>query len=216
MPRRCGSLIACLFLLFLAPALAQEPRPAPGQFDYYVLSLTWSPQYCADNGGDRDQRQCGAQRHYAFVLHGLWPQDERGLPQSCAAGGTLPRSLVDRMLDVMPSPSLVRHEWATHGTCSGLAAEPYFAAARRAFESVRIPDRFRAPVREVYVSPRTVGTEFVDANPSLPPAGIAVLCSGRYLREVRICLDRHLRSRPCGRDIRSRCRGHEVIVRPLR
>jgi ribonuclease T2 len=207
-------LIACLLLA--APALAGEQRGDAGRFEYYVLSLSWSPQYCADNGGDRDRRQCGAHRRYAFVLHGLWPQDDRGILQACAPGGTLPQSLVDGMLDVMPSPSLVRHEWAAHGTCSGMSAAAYFAAARRAFESVAIPERFRAPLREVYVDPRTIAGDFVRANPALPPAGIAVLCGGRYLREVRVCLDRALHPRPCARNIRSRCRADEVIVRPVR
>ena len=212
--------LGCLTLLVLAlavPAYARDERPeVAGQFDYYVLSLSWSPQYCADAPGDRDRRQCGSGRRYAFVLHGLWPQNERGFPQSCAEGGTLPRALVDDMLDVMPSPSLVRHEWATHGTCSGQTASAYFAAARRAFRSIAIPDRFRAPVREVYVDPRTIVGDFFRDNPALPPAGIAVLCSGRYLKEVRVCLDRSLHPRTCGREIRSRCRGDEVIVRPVR
>jgi len=213
-------LLGCLTLLVLAlavPAFARDERPeVAGRFDYYVLSLSWSPQYCADAPGARDRRQCGSGRRYAFVLHGLWPQNERGFPQSSAEGGTLPRALVDDMLDIMPSPSLVRHEWATHGTYSGLTAEAYFAAARRAFRSITIPDRFRAPVRQVYVDPRTIVGDFLRDNPALPPAGIAVLCSGRFLKEVRVCLDRSLHPRTCGRGIRSRCRGDEVIVRPVR
>ena len=214
---RLRSTIAIVFLL-LAPgrlSAAGEPRSLPG-FDYYVLSLSWSPQYCADSRGNRDQRQCGGHRPYAFVLHGLWPQNERGFPSSCAPPGSLPRAVVDGMLDVMPSPSLVRHEWEAHGTCTGLSPEAFFSKARQAFASVAIPDRFRAPVREVYVDPHDIVGDFLRANPALPPAGIAVLCSGRYLREVRICLDRSLHPRPCGRDVRSGCRGEEVIVRPLR
>lgn len=204
-----------LGLLLAGPAVAREPRGVPGRFDYYVLSLSWSPQYCADSDG-RDARQCATGRRYAFVLHGLWPQYERGFPQACASGGQLSRDLVDGMLDVMPSPSLVRHEWDVHGTCSGLAAGAYFATARRAYASVAIPDRFRAPVREVYADPRRIEQDFVTANPGLAPEAIAVLCSGRYLQEVRICLDRALRPRPCGGDVRDRCRRDEVIVRPVR
>ena len=211
---RLGLLVLCLLLT--GPTVARETRGGvPGEFDYYVLSLSWSPQYCADAGG-RDQRQCATGRRYAFVLHGLWPQYERGFPRACAPAGTLPRGLVDGLLDVMPSPSLVRHEWDTHGTCSGLAADAYFATARRAFDSVVIPDRFRQPVREVYVDPRRIERDFASANPSLDPDEIAVLCKGRYLQEVRICLDRDLRPRACGRDVRDDCRRDEVIVRPVR
>lgn len=214
MPRLRRLLPLCLLLA--APALAGDsPAGVPGRFDYYVLSLSWSPQYCAD-ARQRDARQCATGRRYAFVLHGLWPQYERGFPRACASGGHLSRAVVDDMLDVMPSPSLVRHEWDKHGTCSGLAADAYFDAARRAYAAVVIPDRFRAPGQEVYVDPRRIERDFASANPGLGPDGIAVLCSGRYLQEVRICLDRDLRPRDCGRDVRDRCRGDEVIVRPVR
>lgn len=206
-----------LLALLAAPAIARdESRGTPGRFDYYVLSLSWSPQHCAGPAGERDDMQCAGPRPYAFVLHGLWPQYERGFPRACGDAGRLSPALVHGMLDVMPSPALVRHEWATHGVCSGLAAPAYFDAARRAFAAVTIPDRFRAPVREVYAAPRAVERDFLRANPSLTAAGVAVLCSGRYLQEVRVCLDRDLRPRPCGADVRDRCRGDEIIVRPLR
>src|ERR1700709_985537 len=45
----------------------EAPRPqetarqpvsvAPGDFDYYVLALSWSPGFCALSGG-RDRQQC--------------------------------------------------------------------------------------------------------------------------------------------------------------
>ncbi|NUR13135.1 MAG: ribonuclease T, partial [Bradyrhizobium sp.] len=67
---------------FADDAKAQDKRQnAPGEFDFYVLSLSWSPSFCeeaAERGG-RSQIQCSG-RPYAFVVHGLWPQDENGFP----------------------------------------------------------------------------------------------------------------------------------------
>ena len=208
-----GLALACL----AAAASARESRDGRSDaFDYYVLSLSWSPQYCAESGGGREPLQCGGQRRYAFVLHGLWPQYEKGFPSDCASGGRLPASLVDDMLDIMPSPSLVRHEWNAHGTCSGLPAGDFFAAARRAYDSIAIPARYRTTPQQVYVAPRQLERDFLDANPTLRAAGVVVLCNGRYLQEVRICLDRNLQPRACGRDVRDRCRTNELIVRPVR
>src|SRR5450631_4308767 len=71
-----------------APALAQDSRQnAPGEFDFYVLSLSWSPSFCEEasergNSGRSQQVQCGG-RPYSFVVHGLWPQYERGFPDYC-------------------------------------------------------------------------------------------------------------------------------------
>jgi ribonuclease T2 len=186
------------------------------EFDYYVLSLSWSPQYCAETQAERERLQCGSERRFAFVLHGLWPQDERGFPADCAPDSAIPKRLVDSMLDIMPSPSLVRYEWRKHGTCSGQSAAEYFATARRAFESITIPAGYRSTPQTVYVAPRQLEADFVAANPNLRAADFVVQCNGRYLREVRICLDRDLKPRSCGRDVRDRCHAKELIVRPVR
>ncbi len=209
-------LLVALSLATAAAARGPHDGGTPGRFDYYVLSLSWSPQYCAERGGGHDNLQCAGSRRFAFVLHGLWPQNERGFPSDCAAPGTLPSALVEGMLDIMPSPQLVRHEWSKHGTCSGLTATDYFAAARRAFASIVIPERYRTPPQQVYVAPRQLERDFVAANSALRADGLALLCSGRYLQEVRICLDRDLQPRRCGRDVRDRCKVNEMIVRPLR
>jgi ribonuclease T2 len=181
-----------------------------------VLSLSWSPQYCAEAENGREQLQCGSQRRFAFVLHGLWPQNERGFPADCAPDSQIPKRLVDSMLDIMPSPSLVRYEWRKHGTCSGQSAADYFATARRAFDSIAIPPGYRSTPQTVYVAPRQLEADFLAANPTLHGADLVVQCNGRYLREVRICLDRDLKPRSCGRDVRDRCHGKELIVRPVR
>ena len=109
---------------------------APGRFDYYVLSLSWSPQYCAQARGH--EPQCA--RPYAFVVHGLWPQYERGYPSDCRTHARVAEATIDRMLPIMPSRSLVIHEWRAHGSCSGSSPHAYFADVERAYNSIRVSD----------------------------------------------------------------------------
>ncbi len=198
-------------------AEARRRRPArpgqPGDFAYYVLSLSWSPEHCASHPGQN--LQCAGPRPYGFVLHGLWPQHERGFPETCASGERPSDRLVQSLLDISPSEALIRHEWAKHGTCSGLLADGFFALARRAFEGVRVPARFRAPTQAARLSVAAIEAEFASANPGLRGEHVAVLCNGRFLQELRVCLDRDLRLRPCGVDVRDQCNG-DATIRPLR
>ena len=143
-------------------------RNVAGQFDYYALVLSWSPTYCAEKG-DNDRMQCNRSdgRRYSFVLHGLWPQYERGYPSDCELPRRpfVPQPVIDSMLDVMPSRGLVIHEYRAHGTCSGLDPAPYFSTARRLFDGIKIPERFRNPFQSQYVSPSDIRNEFLRANP---------------------------------------------------
>lgn len=163
--------------------------------------------------------QCGPERRFAFVLHGLWPQFEKGgWPEDCSTakvGG----ETVDSMLTIMPSPKLVGHEWEKHGTCSGLPPADYFGEATQAFGSVRIPAQYQAPQRQISVDPEQLRQEFAQANPAIGADGFVVLCSGngRYLQEVRACLRTDLKGRACNRDVqRDACRSKQVVMRPLR
>ena len=144
-------------------------RNVAGQFDYYALVLSWSPTYCAEKG-DSDRMQCNRSdgRRYSFVLHGLWPQYERGYPSECQLPRRpfVPEPVIDSMLDIMPSRGLVIHEYRTHGTCSGLDPERYFSTAHRLFDSIKIPERFRNPIQSQTVSPSDVRNEFLRANPA--------------------------------------------------
>ena len=120
--------VALSFLfIFAIVALAQDAQPqdrhqnAPGQFDFYVLALSWSPSYCEaahERAPDRAPDQQCAGRPFSFVVHGLWPQYERGFPSFCQVPAPrLTRRIVGSMLDLMPSPRLIFHEWDRHGTC---------------------------------------------------------------------------------------------------
>ena len=195
----------------------QEARAPIGRFDYYVLSLSWSPQHGADERSDRVDAQCTGPRRYGFIVHGLWPQyDEGDYPRDCPTDRRLPPSIVDRTLDLMPSPDLIRHEWQTHGTCSGLGPDVYFERVRAAFRGIVIPDRYDEPENAFRVTAAGVREEFRAANASLRDGGLAVICKGHFLSELRVCLSKDdLAFRGCDRTIHDDCRG-EVTVRPLR
>lgn len=203
-----------------SPARPSDPaaglREGSG-FDFYVLSLSWSPSYCEAEGEDANQQQCGAARPYAFVVHGLWPQFERGFPQDCATDQPkVPNELVRTLYDIMPSAGLIRHEWSAHGTCSGLSQADYFATLRAAREKVAIPPQYTRLDDYLTVSPRELETEFLRANSGMSANGVAVTCDRRYLREVRICVTRELGFRPCPEVDRRDCRLEKAVMPPVR
>ena len=133
-----------------------QQRNTAGEFDYYALVMSWSPTYCSTAGEDDDQ-QCNRRdgKRYSFVLHGLWPQYEKGYPQNCrtARRPFVPQPLIDSMLDIMPSARLVIHQYRKHGTCSGLSPDGYFGLSRRLFSAIRIPQRYQNPFETQQASP---------------------------------------------------------------
>jgi ribonuclease T2 len=190
----------------------------PGQFDFYVLALSWSPSFCADSEerGRNAGVQCGG-RPYSFVVHGLWPQYERGFPRDCQVPAPrLNRDIMSSMLDLMPAPRLVYQGWDRHGTCAGLDARAYFDLVRKARSQITIPETYVGPKSTLSVTPDEVEDAFVKANPGLTRAAIAVTCGGTRLSEVRICLSKDLRFRDCA-EINSRaCRREKVTLPPVR
>lgn len=195
-----------------------DSRGTPGEFDFYVLSLSWSPTYCEDQGRRAaNEEQCSLARPYAFVVHGLWPQYERGFPRSCQVPPPyVPNRLVNDMLDLMPSRRLVIHEWKTHGTCSGLDAAGYFDLVRKARAKVAIPEEFHRLDAYRMIAPAELEDAFRAANPGLGPDMIAIDCDRRRLREIRICLSRDLAFRPCPEVDGRACRLQKVVMPPVR
>ncbi|HET7715818.1 MAG TPA: ribonuclease T2 [Bauldia sp.] len=166
----------------------------PGDFDFYVLTLSWSPSYC-ETAERPDPAQCDV-RGKGFVVHGLWPQYERGYPEYCAETPRLSRSAVVGISDLMP-PGLAQYQWEKHGVCSGLRPERYFELVRRAYESIDIPDEYEPLRNDAEVSPVELEQDFIVANPGLSARGLAVACNRRGTVEVRICLTRRLDFRRC-------------------
>jgi len=219
--------LACLILssffalAFGQPAFAQETRQAePGRFDFYLFALSWSPSYCeaAENRSRNAaiDRQCSG-RPFAFVVHGLWPQYTRGFPSYCQVPAPrLNRAIVGAMLDLMPSPRLVFHEWDRHGTCSGLSAQSYFDTIRRARAAVKIPPDFSALDKPAAVSPGDIASAFIKANPELPRDAISVACDGKRLTEVWVCLSKDLSFRSCPEVARRSCRRENISMPAIR
>jgi ribonuclease T2 len=191
--------------------------PLGSGFDFYVLSLSWSPSYCEAEGEDANRQQCASGRPFAFVVHGLWPQFERSYPENCPARETdVSNATLRALYDLMPSAGLIRHQWRKHGTCAGLPQQDYFATLRAAREKVIIPTEFRRLDTHRTVAPAMVEAAFRQSNLLLPAQGIAVTCDERYLREVRICLTKELAFRPCPEIDRRACRLDQAVMPPVR
>jgi ribonuclease T2 len=215
------SLLACAGALILGSSLAsaQDSRQnEPGKFDFYLLSLSWSPSFCAAAGERaQGQPQCGGPDSYSFVVAGLWPQYERGFPEYCQVPAPrLDRSVVSSMLDVMPAPRLIFRNWDRHGTCSGLSARAYFDTVRRARAAVKIPPEYLAPDAAVTLSPGEIEQAFVKANPGLSSRAMAISCDRERLREIRICMTKELTFRACEEVERRSCRRDTVVMPPVR
>jgi len=204
------------------PAGAQDRRQnAPGEFDFYVLSLSWSPSFCEaaserGNSSRSTQAQC-SERPYSFVVHGLWPQYDRGFPNYCQRPAPrLDRNIMNSMLDLMPSPGLIFSEWDKHGTCAGLGARAYFETIRKARAAVKIPAEYLELADTKTVTPAEVEEAFIKANPGLSNAAVAVTCDSKRLSEIRICLSKDLQFRACEEIDRRACRRDSIVMPPLR
>jgi len=188
-----------------------------GEFDYYVLSLSWSPNWCAREGDARGSAQCNARRDHGWILHGLWPQYHQGWPSYCPTAKAPPsRAMTRQMQDIQGSSGLAWHQWKKHGTCSGLSAADYYALSRQAYERINRPAVFRKLDKPVKLPARVVEEAFVKANPGLEPDMITVTCNSGYIEEVRICLSRELEPVPCGRDVIRDCGASDAVFDPIR
>lgn len=213
---------AAITALFMAaPLLATTGLPTPalaegeqaGAFDYYVLALSWSPGWCATEGLGQDAAQCRAGRRTAFVLHGLWPQNEVGWPSDCRTSARDPaREQSAAMTDIMGSNGAAWYQWQKHGRCSGLSARDYFATARAAYGAITIPQALRNLDQDVKLPARVVEEAFLEANPKLAPDMITVTCNNARIDEVRICLTKDLEPRRCGADTLRDCRMPDALL----
>ncbi len=199
-------LATLLFLLALTalPARAQTDRA--GEFDYYLLSLSWSSAWCTLTGDARDDPQCDAGRGHTFTVHGLWPQYETGYPADCRTTEPDPtRAQTAAMADIMGGAGLAFYEWKKHGRCSGLAAADYFATLRRAHAALTIPPVFARISHDLKIDAGVIEDAFLESNPRLAPNQITITCKSGLIQEVRLCLTRDLKPRTCGDDVIRDC-----------
>jgi ribonuclease T2 len=215
---RISVFVAFCFLLVtggMARSRRNGDRVSPGAFDYYILSLSWAPDFCDRPNVQKDPRECGPGRRLGFVVHGLWPQlEDGGHPSQCAPARPVAQDIVQRMLDLIPGEALIQHEWRDHGTCSGLPAAAYFDTIRRAYQTIAIPPEFKQPGSRVDLSPREIEAKFVATNPRFKDS-FRVACGGGELSEVRLCMGKDLSAHPCGAHD-SECPVPRVSMLPVR
>ena len=219
------TILPCILIGLLAAAAAdarsrKKKQQEDPSFSYYLLSLSYAPDFCAQPTGNptrnKDARECGSGRHIGFVVHGLWPQVEgnRG-PENCASASPVSEDIVRATLSYIPAESLIQHEWATHGTCTGMSAANYFTFVRRARDMVKIPNELAAPGTQLRMGSSEVEAKFAAANPSFPRGAFRVSCyRDAELQEVRIALNKDLSPRVYGSGGGS-C-GATVQIRPVR
>ncbi|RPE66503.1 ribonuclease T2 [Pacificibacter maritimus] len=187
---------------FGTPAFSDGERA--GDFDYYVLAMSWSPTWCALEGEDRNSPQCD--RKLGWVLHGLWPQYERGWPSYCNTSERDPsRRQTAAMEDIMGTDGAAWYQWKKHGRCAGLPAQDYLDTARDAFDSVTRPDAFRNLDKDVLLPASVVEQAFMSVNDGMDRDEITVTCKANRIQEVRICLSKDLELRSCGQDTIQDC-----------
>lgn len=206
-----------LMILVLLAGMARAEGGRPGEFDYYVLALSWSPTWCALEGDDRDSPQCDAAQDHGWVLHGLWPQYHRGWPSHCRTGERPPtRAMTAAMADIMGTPGLAWYQWKKHGACSGLSAPAYYALSREAYGAVTRPEVFRKLTDPVKLPASVIEEAFLKANPGLAPDMLTVTCRAGRIQEVRLCLSKGLEPVRCGRDTVRDCTLKDALLAPIR
>jgi ribonuclease T2 len=204
----------------LNPDRPNQVRDTPGQFDYYVMALSWSPDYCAAKGAN-DPQQCGGSKKLGFVLHGLWPQYNRGYPQNCSSESLSP-DLKRQFPNLYPSAKLYDHEWKKHGTCSGLGTKGYLQLSQQLKDALVIPDRYQQPAKPFRATIADIRREFTRVNPAVKADGLAVTCSGsgRFLQEVTVCYSKDGKPGACAQDVLKKstqsCRQADFLVRSVR
>lgn len=195
-------------------ALAQS-KGQPGVFDYYVLTLSWSPAFCASKGANAPVEQCGGDKNYGFVVHGLWPQYEKsGYPESCAISPDVPANVVTQTYPIMPSKGLMNHEWKKHGTCSGLSVQEYFADLRASYQRLNLANVLQAPPPGFQVPLGGLVTAIINDSQSVPADGVVTTCNAKgQVAEVMLCFSRDLVPRACGPSVKSNCPAGAMLER---
>lgn len=206
------------FLVWLVSAgFAFGDGERAGDFDYYVLALSWSPTWCALEGDERGSPQCADDADFGWVLHGLWPQYEQGWPSYCNTSERNPsRRETGDMADIMGSGGSAWHQWNKHGRCSGLSSRAFYALARQAYEQVVRPDVFRRLERAVELPASVVEAAFLEDNPQLRADGVTVTCKAGRIQEVRVCLTRDLAPRACSGSVARDCTMQDALFSPIR
>lgn len=206
-----------IIALMLTTTLARAEGEVAGAFDYYVMALSWSPNWCAIEGDAKASDQCDPRHDFGWTLHGLWPQYHQGWPSFCQTAERPPsRGLTGSMADIMGTGGLAWYQWRKHGSCAGIPAEDYYALSRDAYDRIARPDVFRRLEDPVRLPASVVEQAFLKANPTLEPDMITITCRDGHIQEARICLSKTLDPVPCGRDVVRDCTMEDALFQPVR
>lgn len=206
--------LVAVLALWATPIHAQD---SAGVFDYYVLSLSWSANWCALEGDARNSPQCDPANDHGWILHGLWPQYERGYPADCQSAMRPPsRSDTAAMADIMGTSGLAWHQWRKHGVCTGLSSDDYYALSREAYARVTRPAVLRDLDRTVTLPASLIEEAFLRDNAELSADQITITCKQGYIQEARICMTRDLEFRDCGADVIRDCSMTDATFTPMR
>jgi ribonuclease T2 len=210
-------LVVLIAALVLAPPGTSGAGGRAGEFDYYVLALSWNAAWCEAEGTGRGAAQCNPDLDIGFTLHGLWPQHIIGWPEFCKTPKRDPsRSETAAMADIMGSGGLAWYQWKKHGRCTGLDPADYFIHAQKAWQAIERPEllrRVRLPAR---IAPSAIEQAFLEVNAGLAPEGVTVTCNDRKFREVRICLSKDMTPRPCTGATARDCEISDPLFTPMR
>ena len=174
--------LALFAFCFKTVPMQGQDKGEPGKFDFYLLNLSWSPEFCSIQG---TSPQCAA--HPGFIVHGLWPQNNDGTyPVFCAdlPGPAHP----ERSLDITPDLPLLSHEWSKHGTCTGLRPDSFFDLEHQAFHELTIPKLFTQLDHEVLLKPAEILDLFEKVNPGFPHGSLVLSCGHNRLTAIEACL----------------------------
>lgn len=200
-------MIHALFALIFLSLPAHAEGEAAGDFDYYVMSLSWTPTWCDLEGDARQSPQCQTGRGYGFTLHGLWPQyADHGYPSYCRTIARNPsHAMSNEMADIMGTSGLAWYQWKKHGRCAGLSARDYYTLARKAYASIKRPEAFRKLKSDITLPAAVIEAAFMEANPTLKRDQITITCKAHKIQEVRICLTKDLKLKACGYEVSRDC-----------
>ena len=193
---------------------------ADGDFDYWVMALSWSPDYCASNDYN-DAQQCSIGKQLDFVLHGLWPQYDNGYPSYCS-DEELSYDLISEYAGLYPNDNLFDHEWEKHGTCTGLTPEGYLEWSEALKEGLIIPVAFDSPLEPFRSDAQSLQEAFIEVNPTFSENSFGVYCSGsgRFLKEIFVCYEKDGEPTECSRDVLNKasksCGQADFLVRNTR
>lgn len=207
-------LLTALALWLAAPAAAQNRA---GDFDHYVLAMSWIPAYCAQDGDARGDERCARGTRIGWMVHGLWPQHRGGdWPEYCPTVQRAPsRAETAAEADLFGAPGAAWHQWNKHGRCTGLSAANYYALTRLAAGRLALPEVFESIDQPLRIAPEVIEAAFIEANPGLTEEMLVTSCRRDELVELRLCLTRDLDPRPCDRETRS-CSLRAARLLPLR